>query len=92
MRLQDLQPRVNPRGGRSHRRAKLPATVPDPFKQWEEAAEAFLNHFFPQCRHAAMVVEPGWPLPPLVVPVCGDIPGCIDAIGWMVMTANCPVC
>jgi hypothetical protein len=45
---------------------------------WQKAVKNLIDLYFPLCQDAAVVVEPGGDLPPLVIPIAGAIPSCID--------------
>jgi hypothetical protein len=56
--------------------------------EWPDALRQFLDTYFPQCENAAIVIEPGGGMPPLVVPIAGVIPSCIDCISWLRFSGN----
>jgi hypothetical protein len=49
---------------------------------WQNAVKKLIEIYFPNCDNAAVVIEPGGDMPPVVVPVAGDIPSCIDCTSW----------
>lgn len=55
---------------------------------WQKAVKNLIGLYFPLCQDAAVVVEPGGDLPPLVIPIVGGIPSCIDCTSRLRFSGN----
>jgi hypothetical protein len=67
----------------SAERDAAPSANPRIEGEWPDAMQQFLDLFFPQCEDAALVIEPGYDMPPVAIPIAGAIPSCIDCVSWL---------